>query len=90
MATVAQGFPDFPPYSTVQGYFYAWSRTGLFASLNYTLVMASREATGREASPSAGVYSSGVGRLFQFQVSGEDLALRLALRYAYEGGRLVL
>ncbi|MEH2470282.1 transposase [Nitrobacteraceae bacterium AZCC 2161] len=24
---------DFPPYSTVQGYFYAWSRGGLFASL---------------------------------------------------------
>ena len=38
---------DFPPYSTVQGYFYAWSRGGLFASLNYTLVMASREAAGR-------------------------------------------
>src|SRR3954469_24735896 len=35
---------DFPPYSTVQGYFYAWSRGGIFASLNYTLVMASREA----------------------------------------------
>ena len=49
---------DFPPYSTVQGYFYAWSRGGLFASLNYTLVMASREAAGREASPTAGVIDS--------------------------------
>jgi putative transposase len=49
---------DFPPYSTVQGYFYAWSRGGIFASLNYTLVMASREATGREASPTAGVIDS--------------------------------
>src|SRR5664280_1570104 len=39
---------DFPPYSTVQGYFYAWSRGGIFASLNYTLVMASREAVGCE------------------------------------------
>jgi hypothetical protein len=39
---------DFPPCSTVQGYFYAWSRGGIFASLNYTLVMASREAVGRE------------------------------------------
>src|ERR1017187_7777200 len=37
---------DFPPYSTVQGYFYAWSRGGIFASLNYTLVMVSREAAG--------------------------------------------
>ena len=49
---------DFPPYSTVQGYFYAWSRGGIFASLNYTLVMASREAAGREASPTAGVIDS--------------------------------
>src|ERR1700722_20330691 len=40
---------DLPPYSTVQGYFYAWSRGGIFASLNYSLVMASREAVGREA-----------------------------------------
>src|SRR5579863_8314513 len=49
---------DFPPYSTVQGYFYAWSRGGIFATLNYTLVMASREAAGREASPTAGVIDS--------------------------------
>src|SRR5450432_315765 len=49
---------DFPPYSTVQGYFYAWSRGGIFASLNYTLVMASRETAGREASPTAGVIDS--------------------------------
>src|ERR1039458_819647 len=45
---------DFPPYSTVQGYFYAWSRNGTFASLNHALVMAAREAAGREASPTAG------------------------------------
>jgi putative transposase len=49
---------DFPPYSTVQGYFYAWSRGGIFASLNYTLVIASREAAGREANPTAGVIDS--------------------------------
>src|ERR1700681_2755684 len=49
---------DFPRYSTVQGYFYAWSRGGIFASLNYTLVMAPREAAGREASPTAGVIDS--------------------------------
>ena len=49
---------EFPPYSTVQGYFYAWSRNGIFASLNHALVMASREAAGREASPTAGVIDS--------------------------------
>jgi len=49
---------DFPPYSTVQGYFYGWSRDGTFAAINHTLVMASREQAGREASPSAGVIDS--------------------------------
>ncbi len=49
---------DFPPCSTVQGYFYAWSRGGLLASLDYTRVMSSREAADREASPTAGVIDS--------------------------------
>jgi transposase len=49
---------DFPPYSTVQGYFYEWSREGRFASINHVLVMAAREKSGREASPSAGVIDS--------------------------------
>jgi transposase len=49
---------DFPPYSTVQSYFYRWSRDGTFAQINHVLVMAAREASGREASPSAGVIDS--------------------------------
>jgi transposase len=49
---------DFPPYSTVQGYFYAWSHGGLLAHINHVLVMALREAVGREASPTAGVIDS--------------------------------
>jgi transposase len=49
---------EFPPYSTVQGYFYEWSREGRFASINHILVMAAREKSGREASPSAGVIDS--------------------------------
>lgn len=49
---------DFPPYSTVQGYFYAWSRNGTFAAINRALVAAARERTGRAASPSAGVIDS--------------------------------
>lgn len=49
---------DFPPYSTVQGYFYAWSRSGLLAGINHRLVMMAREMSGREASPSAGVIDS--------------------------------
>ena len=46
---------EFPPYSTVQGYFYRWRDEGRWATINHPLVMAVREAEGREASPSAGV-----------------------------------
>lgn len=49
---------EFPPYSTVQGYFYAWSRQGLLVHINHALVMAAREKAGREASPTAGVIDS--------------------------------
>lgn len=49
---------DFPPYTTVQGYFYAWSREGRWEQINHSLVMAAREAEGRQASPSAGVIDS--------------------------------
>jgi transposase len=45
----------FPPRSTVQSYFYRWSRDGVFARINHALVMAAREKAGRQASPSAGV-----------------------------------
>src|SRR5271156_5268633 len=55
---------DFPPYSTVQRYFYAWRDSGLWQTINHVLLMEVREhvllmevreAAGREASSSAGV-----------------------------------
>lgn len=49
---------DFPPYSTVQGYFYHWVRDGMLARINHALVIMSRQRKGREASPSAGVIDS--------------------------------
>ncbi len=49
---------DFPPRSTVQGYFYEWSRSGTFVAINHMLVMAARESAGRAASPTAGVIDS--------------------------------
>jgi len=49
---------DVPPPSTVQRYFYDWRDTGLLRTLNHPLVMAAREAQGREASPRAGVIDS--------------------------------
>ena len=49
---------EFPPYSTVQGYFYAWSSQGLLANINHMLVVAMREKAGHQASPTAGVIDS--------------------------------
>jgi putative transposase len=49
---------DFPPMTTVQGYFYEWARMGLFETINHLLVMSTRELEGREASPTAGVIDS--------------------------------
>jgi transposase len=49
---------EFPPYSTVQGYFYRWAHDGTLARINHALVVASRERKGREASPTAGVIDS--------------------------------
>lgn len=46
---------DFPPASTVRGYFYVWRDAGLWATINHLLVMSCRELEGREASPTAGV-----------------------------------
>src|SRR5712672_3060887 len=51
---------DFPPFTTVQGYFYDWRDNGLFEKINFELLLQAREAAGREPSPSAG--SSTVNR----------------------------
>jgi transposase len=49
---------DFPPFTTVQRYFYPWRDSGLWQTMNHALVMLAREAVGREASPSAGIIDS--------------------------------
>ncbi|MEC5414136.1 IS5 family transposase [Aurantimonas sp. C2-4-R8] len=49
---------DFPPFSTVQKYFWRWRDDGLPRTINNELVMAAREREGRQASPSAGVIDS--------------------------------
>lgn len=49
---------DFPPFTTVQRYFYAWRAEGRWQTINHVLLMAAREAEGRQASPSAGVIDS--------------------------------
>ena len=42
---------EFAPVSTVQGYFYRWRDDGTWERINQALLMAAREAMGREASP---------------------------------------
>lgn len=49
---------EFPPYSTVQRYFYDWRDSGLLDTIRLHLVMETRELEGREASPTAGVIDS--------------------------------
>lgn len=49
---------DFPPVSTVRGYFYAWRDDGLLDEVNRKLVAAVRLAEGRQAGPTAGIIDS--------------------------------
>lgn len=46
---------DFPPYSTVQYYFYAWRDAGLWKRINDALVRRMRRRQGRKPTPSAGI-----------------------------------
>src|SRR6516165_807355 len=46
---------EFPPFSTVQRFFYRWREAGLWQTINHSLVMQAREASGREASPTSGI-----------------------------------
>jgi transposase len=49
---------EFPPYTTVQHYFYAWRDSGLLRDINEALVAASRLAAGRAESPSLAIIDS--------------------------------
>jgi transposase len=49
---------DFPPRSTVQGYFYRWRDDGTWLEAAGKLVARAREAAGRHAIPTAGIIDS--------------------------------
>ena len=49
---------DFPPFTTVQHYFYRLRDSGMFDIINETLVMSARLLAGRAAAPTAGVIDS--------------------------------
>jgi putative transposase len=49
---------EFPPYSTVQGYFYAWRDTGRWHRIVGVLVRRARRRLGRKPHPSAAIIDS--------------------------------
>jgi transposase len=49
---------EFPPYSTVQGYFYAWRDDGLWQRIVSVLVRYARRKLGRKPSPTAAIIDS--------------------------------
>ena len=49
---------DFPPMTTVQGYFYDWRDAGVLDAMNDLLVMSDRDLQGRASEPTAGVIDS--------------------------------
>lgn len=68
---------DFPPVSTVRGYFHDWRDNGLLHEMNRHLVAAARRAEGRAADPSAGVIDSqSVKTPESGAVRGDDAAKR--------------
>jgi len=49
---------EFPPRSTVQGYFYGWRDDGTWHYVNAELVARARQRKGRKVAPSAGIIDS--------------------------------
>jgi len=56
---------DFPPKSTVHGYFDLWAWDGTLERIHEALYLALREKEGREASPSAAIIDSQSARSAQ-------------------------
>lgn len=49
---------EFPPFTTLQYYFYRWRDEGTSLSVNHALVIQAREMEAREATPTAGIIDS--------------------------------
>ena len=53
---------DFPPRSTVYNYFWEWTRYGVLDRIHHDLLVRSREAEGRQASPTAAIIDTQVAK----------------------------
>ncbi len=49
---------EFPPFFTVQKYFYRWQDDGMPRTINNALVMIAREQADKQPSPTAGIIDS--------------------------------
>lgn len=88
---------DFPPPGTVHRWFLRLARAGVFERMMHALVMAERERSGRQASPSAAVLDAQAARSGTVGVAGcrgFDPARRVVGRKRHAlvdtGGRLLL
>jgi transposase len=70
---------DFPPRSTVYSYFWEWTRYGVLDRIHHALLMACREAEGREASPSAAIIDTQAVKATE---KGGAAGIRLAMTRA--------
>jgi transposase len=70
---------DFPPRSTVYAYFWEWTRYGVLDRIHHALLMACREAGGREASPTAAIIDTQAVKATE---KGGATGIRLAMTQA--------
>ena len=70
---------DFPPRSTVYSYFWEWTRYGVLDRIHHELLMACREAEGREASPTAAIIDT---QAMKAAEKGAAAGIRLAMTRA--------
>jgi putative transposase len=52
---------DFPPFTTVQGYFYDWRDNRLFETINFTLLLQATRGSGSRSEPNGRGHRQSIG-----------------------------